>query len=199
MPHLSLTDFVDVVMKAGTPKLTKIRQIKDRPPYNPATDFWRPLRQQIVEAHQSGRGRSHVGEVVKGLADKKKRTAYPPLIKAYSKWWGRKDYHWFDPPGGTWRAGAVSVGVNPELGLVLDDQRLVIKLYFKAEKLTKNRVDVILHLMEDTLRADAPGAVMAVHDIQGGRLIIPSGPVLGIEAMLSGEAAYVESVWRKLR
>jgi hypothetical protein len=57
----------------------------------------------------------------------------------------------------------------------------VVKLYFKAEQLAKSKVEVILHLMAEALEADEPDATMAVHDAPAGRLILPSGPVAGIE------------------
>ncbi|MGC8623940.1 MAG: hypothetical protein ACP5VQ_01585 [Phycisphaerae bacterium] len=39
MPEISLTDFVDFLIKSGTPKLTKVTQIKQRPDYNPNPYF----------------------------------------------------------------------------------------------------------------------------------------------------------------
>ena len=39
MPDVSLTEFVDFVGKSGNPKLTLVRQIKERGEYSPAEDF----------------------------------------------------------------------------------------------------------------------------------------------------------------
>ena len=52
MPQISLTDFVDVVAKAGRPKATKVRQVKERHAYEPAFDFYKSLREHIVENHR---------------------------------------------------------------------------------------------------------------------------------------------------
>ena len=49
MPQISLTDFVDIVSTSGTPKATKVKQVKYRPAYNPAIDFYKRIRDDIVE------------------------------------------------------------------------------------------------------------------------------------------------------
>lgn len=55
-PDLSLTDFVDFVHKSGTARATHLRQIKERPDYEPAFDFYRPLRNKLAEVHGAGLG-----------------------------------------------------------------------------------------------------------------------------------------------
>lgn len=198
MPQLSLTDFVDIALRAGTPKLTKVREIKNRPRYEPSTDFWRALRLRIIEAHEQGHGPGHLSKSMVALTDRKKKTAYPPLVEAYKKWWGRKEYEWFKPPTEMWTSGPVSVSVNPEIGLRVDERETVIKLYFKADKLTKNRLDVILYLMQETLGAEAPGATMGVMDVRHSKLFVPTIPIPDLGAMLRGEAAFIASVWESI-
>lgn len=51
---LSLTDVVDVVLKSGVSKATKVEQIKKRAPYSPSSDYYKPLREAIIQAHQNG-------------------------------------------------------------------------------------------------------------------------------------------------
>ena len=41
---ISLTSFIDFVTKAGTPKMTVVKNIKQGD-YAPAMDFYRPLRE----------------------------------------------------------------------------------------------------------------------------------------------------------
>lgn len=52
--EISLTDFVDFVCKSGTAKLTKVRQIKERDDYSPKTDFYKALREGVIENHETG-------------------------------------------------------------------------------------------------------------------------------------------------
>jgi len=53
MPAISLTTFVDFVIKSGTPRITYVRKTKQLygQGYSPARDFWKPLRDRIVEMH----------------------------------------------------------------------------------------------------------------------------------------------------
>lgn len=197
--RLSLTDFVDVVSKSGTPKLTKVRRLVVRPAeYDPRRDFYRPLRRAIIEAHRDGHGRSHLKGLAERQSDKKKRTNYPAAVTAYRNWWGRKSWDWFEPARGIWQYDSLSVAVNPELGLERNGERRLIKLYFKSEKLSKLRVDVILHLMEETLREDHPDAIMCVHDIRHEKLFEPTVEKDDLGALLEAEAAFVQTAWKRL-
>lgn len=55
MPEISLSDFVDFVMKAGIPRATKVRQITERKPYEPAIDFWKSLRDGLRDYHKNAK------------------------------------------------------------------------------------------------------------------------------------------------
>jgi hypothetical protein len=199
MPRLSLTDFVDVVSASGTPKATKVRQVKARPPYNPVQDFWKRLRDRVVETHQAGLGKTHLDGVLSALSDKKKLTAYPPAVAGYKRWWGTKKLTWFAPPAAVHSGHGVDVSVNPELGLEINGIPHLVKLYFKEEGLTKNRIDIITHLMAEELATRSPaGAVMGVLDVQRGRLIVPTVAVPGLKAIVDAELAYIAALWAKV-
>ena len=195
MARLSLTDFVDVVGRAGTPKLTKIRELKRRGAYEPAKDFYRPLRLRLIEMHRDGLPKKHLKVLLVGLADRKKQSTYPHVMDGYLGWMGRKQISWTEPPSATWKCGRVEVSVNPELGLSWGKGLTFVKLYFKAEPLSKRRVEVILHLMESVLGNRFADSRFGVLDVRRGRLVEPTVAVGGIDAMLKGEAAYIEAVW----
>lgn len=197
MPDLSLTDLVDVISASGTPKYTKVKQIKERPPYSPATDFYKAFRDFVLENHTSTGNKNNLDILLPSLTDDKKKTNYPPLVAGYKKWWGSKKLVWFNPSSGIWSAHGVDIRVNPELGLVVNGTHHLIKLYLKADPLSKLRVDIITHLMDATLSADAPaGCKMGVLDVRRSKLIIPTVPVAGLNAALDGELAYVSATWK---
>jgi hypothetical protein len=86
--------------------------------------------------------------------------------------------------------------VNPELGLVVEGERHIVKLYFKDEGLKKNQMDIISQLMEEALRPKAPHAeLMSILDIRSGKLITRGVPVPGLKAILEAELAYVAALW----
>lgn len=52
--NISMTPFVDFVVASGTPKLTAVKKAKAQyqSEYDPATDFYKPLRECIIDAAQ---------------------------------------------------------------------------------------------------------------------------------------------------
>lgn len=199
MPRLSLTDFVDIVSASGTPKATKVRQVKERPGYEPAFDYYKQLRDGLVECHQAGEAKGqldyHVGEV----RNPKKVDNYTAVLAGYRRWWGRKSLEWFEPPSALFSRSGVDVSVNPELGLRINGNLHLVKLYFKADPLSKNRIDIITHLMEVCLRDQVSAeTTMAVLDIRPGRLICPTVPIEGLNAALTAELAYVAALWSEI-
>lgn len=92
---ISLTDFVEFVIRVGAARLTTLRDIKRRPAYSPAVDFWKPLREAIVE---SAKGGTSVDEVLDEVKDPKKLRRYQLALKAYKKWTKKNRFEWFDPP-----------------------------------------------------------------------------------------------------
>lgn len=196
MPNLSLTDLVDVVSKAGTPKATKVSETKNRRPYQPATDFYKPFRDGLINLHQAGNDKTALGDLQKSLTDPKKITNYPDAIDGYRKWWGKKNLTWFEPPRNLYGHAGIDVAINPELGLVVNGNRHVIKLYLKADPLTKLRVDLITVLMEVALRpkcqADDP---LALLDVRQGKLFTVSAPLKSTKAVVDAELAYIAALW----
>lgn len=199
MPRLSLTDFVDVVSARGTPKATRVRQIKRRPAYSPALDYWKGARDAIVATHKADEGKRELTAQFNASLDPRKAQNYGAVLSGYKRWWGRKSVSWFRPPADTYAQHGVEIGVNPELGLRVNGRPHVVKLYFKADRLAKNRVDIITHLMELALRGEAPeGAVMSVLEVRQGRLISPTVPVAALTPALNAELAYVAALWEEI-
>ena len=196
MPQISLTDLVDIVSKSGTPKATKVAQVKARPDYEPAFDFYKPLRECIVDTHRDGQDKKALNAFFANLADAKKRANYPTAIHGYKKWWGRKDLAWFDPPRSTYGQHGVEVMINPELGLEVNGTRHVIKLYFKTEPLSKFRVDIITFLMESGLREKSHHAeVMSILDVRNAKLFSFDPAASTSKGMVDAELAYIGSLW----
>jgi hypothetical protein len=198
--QLSLTDFVDIVSTSGTPKATKVRQIKNRPDYDPRTDFYKRIREGIIETHQTGQRKSNLDGTLEGLTDHKKKTAYPQIVEQYKKWWGRKSLIWFEPFNILYQKPDISIAVNPELGLEINGRPHLVKLYFKVAPLAKNRVNIITHLMAITASECPypPNTVMSVLDARRGKLFLPSASVIDLTSMLEAELAYITTLWPKV-
>ncbi|MDM1349906.1 hypothetical protein [Myroides marinus] len=197
--QISLTDFIDFVSKAGTTKFTKVKEVKNRPPYHPAFDFWKPLRERIIEVHKENVDKSEIDDVLGLLTDKNKIELYPNIIKQYKSFLGRKKVEWFEPPFQDWKLGDLRIKINPEIGLFIGDIPYVIKLYFKAEPLSKAKVDMILLMMESNLKKDEyEDAVFAVLDINKKRLYEKTSLKDEHLFLLEGEAMNFIKIWESI-
>ena len=199
MARISLTDFVEVVSKSGTPKASKVAELKNRPKYDPATDFYRPLREHIVEIHRRGGAKADLKSILSQVTDYKKISNYPGVVNGYRKWWGNKVLEWCDPPTDVFSAHGIDVSVNPELGLLVDGRPYLIKLYFKSTPLSKQRIDIVTHLMETCLRPHCKRSeTMAVLDTRKSKLLHPTVPTSTLAAVVDAELAYIAALWLKL-
>lgn len=199
--NISLTDFVDFVITSGSPKLTRVRQVKHmrEQDYDPAKDFWKPLRDRIVQFHRTGEKRKTALADVLTQVSPGKKERYAECLSGYRHFLGRKDFGWFEPPRSTWDEGTLKVSVNPELGLIRNGQRGVVKLYFKATKLSKRRVAMILLLMREGLRGRlARDASVGILDVPHGRLYSAVDPDATLLPLLEGEAESFARIWERI-
>lgn len=197
MPQISLTDFVDVVSKVGRPKATKVRQVRERPEYEPAFDFYKALREHLVDNHRSNGGKAAVSDAIKFLTDPKKIKSYPEVLNAYKKWWGRKNLDWFNPPRDVYAANGFDIILNPELGLAINGERHIIKMYLKSDALTTFKTELIIDLLEHQLRSKAaPTDNFSVLDVRRSKLF-SSGPHAPTSLpIVNAEIAYIASIWQ---
>src|SRR5438477_936152 len=124
--QLTLTDFVEIVSRSGTAKAAKVAQVKARPPYEPAYDFYKPVREGLIQIHRGKKDRNALVDIVARQTDPKKLAHYPNVIAGYKRWWGAKNFTWFSPPKSLYTKHGVAVVVNPELGLVYKDAPHII-------------------------------------------------------------------------
>jgi hypothetical protein len=196
LPEISLTDFVDFVIKAGSPKLTKVREITTRGGYSPAFDYWKTLREHIADSH---RGKVKLGASLEALHPKKRRP-YDAALLGYGKFTRKVGPSpFFEPPSERWTSAGLVVRVNPELGLCIDGKRHVIKLYFKDEEPTKHRLHAVLELMRISLRKGRFADVsVAVLDVGAGKLITPTKEDPGFSLLLEAEALAFMTMWNAM-
>ncbi len=200
MPDISMTDFIDFVFKTGTPKQTKVKQLKERPAYEPQFDFWRKARDGIVDFHRSGKkNKKQLDAILNGLTDKKKINRYPEIIAGYKRFLGRKDIQWFDPPRTDWQHLTLNIKVNPELGLIINGTRHIIKMYFKKEDISKAKTQAVLYLMESSLKSHSkPKDVYCMLKVANGKIVAGEPPLPDMNPLLLGEASSLLAIWNSL-
>lgn len=196
MPRITLTDLIEVVTKSGSPKATKVSQLKNRASYDPATDFYKALREGLVALHKKNGTKADLANLTKGLSDLKKAANYPPMVAGYKKWWGNKSLEWFTPPTETYTSAGIDVAINPELGLKISGQAHVIKLYLKTDSLTKTKADLIVSLMNHVLVASqAPETHFSVLDVRNSKIFTHLAAGKNFKPMVDAELSYIASLW----
>jgi len=198
MPALSLTDIVNYVSKVGSPKLTHVRDIKNRGDYGPEKDFYRRLRLGIVSHHKKpGAPKSDLDDILIGL-HVKKIGPYTTCVKSHKRFIGAKSMFFFSPPSDTWTRGTLDVRVNPELGLMIGGNRNIVKLYLNKKPLDKARADMILVLMKDALVEAEDNDIFVVLDVARGKAFSTSTPNMGLLPLVEAEAASFSVLWASL-
>lgn len=188
MDKLSLTYFVDFVLKSGTPKLTGVREFKERKD-ELYTDFYRQIREAVVDMHRTGKPDAVLDEFLAVQHDERRRRIYPCIVAGYRKFLASAQMKWFEPPTGSYRLGELDININPELGFLIDGKPHVFKMYFRGEPLSAKRTSVILNLLTNGLTSSAPNTVFGVLDVRNAKFHTFKTPNPRMSLLLRGEAA----------
>lgn len=195
MPDISLTDFVDFAIKTPASQFTKVRQIYSRGSYEPKFDFWKALREGIQDVHEKNK---KLDGVLDKITDAKKTPRYASAVKSYDKFISKqKGLAWFKPPVAVWTYSELNVRINPELGLVLDGQKHVVKLYFKDENPTKQRLEFVFAMMRIGLQLGSV-TLPAVLDVSKGKIIVPKSMGEDLLPLLQAQALAFVHLWKAI-
>ncbi|UGS34708.1 hypothetical protein [Capillimicrobium parvum] len=202
MPQISMTTFLDYIAATGTTRLRRISDAKKHygQEYNPATDFYGPLRKRIVQTFEDGWDPNKFDVLLAEVTDPKKHDLYGACRNGLRKWAGvsgKKTIVWQAPKKVIWKSGDLEVNVSPELWVAVDGGPEIIKLYFKSDKLTQHKVNLSLRLLETTVGGN--GTAVGILDLQRGKLFQQTTePPDGIDLLLQSEAAGLATLWNSL-
>jgi hypothetical protein len=193
MESISLTYFVDFMLTSGSSRIARAHLIKQGPDER-YSDFYKPVREAIVDMHRKGLDTRVLADLLASLQDAREKRIFPKVVIGYNKFLRHhRKVTWFEPPRGEHSLGELSVRVNPELGLLLDGQPHAIKAYFRGEPLTSQRAVLINELQSRALAPTWPGMVFAVLDVRRAKLF-PRDPRPGVNRLLQAEAASLASL-----
>jgi hypothetical protein len=197
MPTVSLTTFLDFTAASGSARVTQLRQAKKRyeQDYAPARDYYKYLREAIEECFEEGWDAKRLKAKLSLLPDTRKAEKFEECRRGLTKWAGRKELTAMPKSRASWKTGALTVRINPELNLGIGGKPHLIKLYFKGEKISKQRVDVALHLLKSKT---AKGTTAGILDLRRSKLYVPTVTKPGMAALLKAEAAAFSSLWEEI-
>jgi hypothetical protein len=195
---VTLSEFLDFVMTNGQAKITVVRTAKRHRQlkYDPKTDFYKPFRECVSNMHLSRHPEADIDDLVDGLSDPKKVANYPELAKGLKQFIKNRDLVWHVPPRAEWVCGNLTVVVNPELHVDIDGQRHVVKMYLKGQKINRQRVAIINHLLDEVLRPRVGQAVLGVLNVRKGRFYPWEPSASGMMSLLEGEAATFAQIYQ---
>lgn len=197
MPTVSLTTFLDFTAASGSARVTQLRQAKKRyeQEYAPARDYYKFLREAIEECFEQGWSAKHLKATLAALPDSRKAEKFEECRQGLTKWAGRKELVALPKSRARWHSEGLTVRINPELHLNIAGKPHLIKLYFKGEKISKQRVDVALHLLKSKA---GKGTTAGILDLRRARLYVPTVAKPGMAALLKAEAAAFNSLWESI-
>jgi len=196
MERVSLTYFVDFVLKVGTPKLTGVKEFKEHR-YDHLTDFYKPLREAIIEMHEKGQPDRALDDLIGTLTDERKRRIFPGIVEGYRKFLRHgAPKKWLTPSHTVMPIGDLEININPELGFEIDGKPTLIKTYFRGEPLSQKRVKIVLGLINAGLGPTRPGTQFAMLDVKNARLhTMKASPNPRLPLLLRGEAASFSTIY----
>lgn len=200
MIRISLTDFLDFVVAGGRPKITKVKQIKTRADYHPNFDYYKQLRDAIVDYHeQNTNDKSYFDAFLKtSLTDEKKTKKYQHLVNHYKKILGKKKCESVSHKKIIWTYDELEVSVNPELCLKINGEKNLIKLYFKSEKLSKLKTDVIPFLMKHALPNIKNVDYYTIFDLHNNKILKENNPDQTLKPLLFAEAQHFLTLYKNI-
>lgn len=194
MDRISLTYFVDFILATGTPKLRGVRDYKERKD-ELASDFYRPIRQAIIQMHRHGLSASTLDEVCRNETDETRKKHYPRVIAGYRTFLAEGPKNHFEPPRSGLSLGPLEVDVNPELGLIVGGKKHLVKLYFRNDPLTPRRTALVLALLSRGICESNPEFVPAILDVRSAKLHTSATTSPRIDLLLRGEAASFATIY----
>lgn len=194
MVSVSTQEFVDFVLTSGTGRITQVKQMKAGVH---VADFYRPVREAIADMHRSGLAENVLDDLLSSLVDPRERRIFPKAVNGYKKFLRSGKIVWFEPPMRDYPLGPISVRVAPEVGLLIDGRPHAIKLYFRGDPLSPQRIVVTNRLLSSALSATWPGTVFAMLDVRRARLY-PYRPKSEVGLLLNAEAQCLASLHANL-
>ena len=96
----------------------------------------------------------------------KKHDHYEVLIDQIQNFMQGIKYIWVEPPKNIVEYSGLQLKVNPEIGINIKGETLFIKMYFKQDQIENEKVNVMLKIMQDSIKEDYQNAKVAILDIR---------------------------------
>lgn len=155
---VSFTQFIDYLKAQSTSaKMSMVSKVKYQEEYSVAKDFYKNLRDGIVDFHKNNRSDDYLDDIISSAGNSPaKMRHYQSAINGYKKFLKtlkNKKVEYIELDKSFWAYTGLVVRSTPELCLLINDVPHRIKLYFKDEdkKITKKSLTSLLALMSESI------------------------------------------------
>ncbi len=197
---ITLNDFIGFVGKTESRRRKKVLDVISRmeKEYAPEKDYWKKMRTVVKKFQKSGSVEPL--DLYKALQklNPKKYLNYKAAVEGYEKFFGSNNPIWFEPISKDWEHGELLIKVNPDMGLRINGEKHLVKLYFSQEKLSVESLAVIFELMRASLN-EPPGAKISLLKVRDSRLLTMGESDPRMIILLKKEAEYFVELWKKLK
>lgn len=196
---ISSTDYIDYVIRTGSKKVTKVKSIFNRPEYHPAFDYYKQLREVIIQVLKAKGDEKKILDFIENAAHPNKRDHYKSVTKGFFRFLKKYEFEPLPDQKGEWNYKSLIISVNPEISLQIGESKFFIKFYFKDQALLPSEAESVLNLMHQTLANGLhKGYQCAVLDLRKGKLHKLKNPDQLLNDLLEGEAESFIKIWERL-
>ncbi|MCT4388979.1 MULTISPECIES: hypothetical protein [Leuconostoc] len=207
MTKISLTQFLNYTAKVSTEsKINYVRTIKSDPEYSPGKDYWKPLRDRLHKILQNGDDINNLKDLLVSTPEKKLAN-YTKAVNQLIRFFSSHEIEYFDTGSAIISSpdDQISVSAGPELGVKIDGQPYLLKIYYRKKD---NTTKVTLKNIQSTLVAvhiskknfvPPKDSKVAVLNLQNGKLVEQKGnPTTNDLFTLETDLDSFASLWHRI-
>ncbi|MHC6527166.1 hypothetical protein [Vibrio proteolyticus] len=193
MPELGVAEFSRIVVTTGAPKQNRIKIIATRAEYNPAHDYYGPLRNSIKHLFTGRRHISHLYTICNRQSGTKKKK-YESIANVFKDWQSGKNITAFTPPREYYDYSQTSITCNPELNVNFSGKSTLVKLHFNStDRMTQERANIICTVMREAINDN--GFDYCVLDLSSGKELFFNGDYEKTYNRINNEIKIIEGFW----
>ena len=157
--------FANFVTEKPNKRKKYVNKIINKEPYAFEKDYYSVLRIKLISTIKKNKSLIELNQMLKKI-NPKKHNHYEVLIDQIQNFMQGVKYIWVEPPKNIIEYSGLQLKVNPEIGININGETLFIKMYFKQNQIENEKVNVMLKIMQDSIKEDYQNAKVAILDVR---------------------------------
>lgn len=157
--------FANFVTEKPNKRKKYVNKIINKEPYAFEKDYYSVLRIKLISTIKKNKSLIELNQMLKKI-NPKKHNHYEVLIDQIQNFMQGVKYIWVEPPKNIIEYSGLQLKVNPEIGININGETLFIKMYFKQDQIENEKVNVMLKIMQDSIKEDCQNAKVAILDVR---------------------------------